>query len=265
MGNILCINVKCVIRYKTINHYIKKKTQMSLLFLLTGSGVSLTLNRDRIYPSNQDPYGQLTCRAKAVGVALQRFSIFWVKVTGESTELMTVSRTSPIDELSRDGFVGNGTMKDNTGHIFLDYLDNAMCEPNLFLCEATFRGSSGKVERAVTLSWPSQPRHGQSDQQTALETAEMNVATLSEALNTLNTSHVTLQAAWESQQKLITRVSHTLTQLETKIDELENSMSCRDACSNMALTIEDLEGRVEALEESGDDTGSGECVQVRSE
>ena len=244
---------------KNTDHKEKKNPLYS--FLLS-TGLKLSLDHDMISRGVQDKFGQLTCQAYGNEVNIESFTVIWVKVTGEATDLITVTPSSPSNRVSQDGIYGNGTLKENNGYISLDQMDAAICGSSYFLCEASFTNSAGERERAIAMARPGQPHKGYSDQRSSNATDAKDVAALekkvedmTEAFRIFNSSYSTLlqtrQKEQQEQRKTLSRIS----MLEDKVSKLNGSQSC-DPCSNITQAVENLEKRLEQLEDGGDDHGN---------
>ena len=168
-----------------------------------------------IFHGNGGQNGQLTCEATGNGVIIDSVTIIRVDVTGKGTDLLTVTADNPSNSVSLDGILGNGTLQDNSGYLFLNKVDGSACESSYFLCEVHYL-KSGERGRAVAIGSPDQPQSGQSGPDMsahtqALVTLEEKLMDLSAALEMLNQSYASLlgdmQEGREANARLAGRLS----------------------------------------------------------
>ena len=230
---------------------------MTLCSSLLPTGLKLSLDHEIISRGDQDKFGQLTCQANGNKVKIESFTVIWVKVTGETTDLITVTPSSPSNIVSQSGIYGNGSLENNDGYISLDQMDAAICGSSYFLCESIFTNPSGERERAIAMARPGQPPKGYSDQGSSNDTDAKDVAALekkladmTEAFRIFNSSFTTVLQNREKEEREQRNTLSRIGMLEDKVSKLNGSQSC-DPCSNTTQAIENLEKRLEQLEDAG--------------
>ena len=223
------------------------------------TGLELTLNRNMVFRGDDDHFGTLTCQANGNDVTVESVVLTRIKVTGESTDLLTVTRNRTGSTSTLDGMLGNGTLQNNSGYIFMDQVEAAACDSSYFLCETTYTTQSGERKRAVAITRPGQPESGHSGQHMPnrpepLAVAEKKLSDLSAAFEMLNGSYASLL---EDQQKVAeanANISAKISELENKLSSIINQRQAFGPCSNITTNVEELQRRLEVLENSTDDT-----------
>ena len=178
----------------------------------------------------------------------------WVNVTGETSDLVRVTSTKPSNRVSHSGILGNGTLENNSGYIFLDRLDADICDSSYFLCEAVFTKSSGESERAIATAWPRQPQTDRSDDAASnnsqhLAALEKRLENISEAFQMFNRSYMELMQTRQKEKLEQAQIMARLKNLEANMSVFNKSQSC-DPCSNITRAVENLERRLKHLEKS---------------
>ncbi|KAK3792505.1 hypothetical protein RRG08_010127, partial [Elysia crispata] len=116
-------------------------------------GLELSLDRDIISMGDQEQVGELTCKANGNDVTVESVSVIWVNITGESSDVVTVTTTGNREHsVALDGILGNGTLENNSGYIVLNQMDaQPILRFELLSCvEVTFtKKPSGERERAI--------------------------------------------------------------------------------------------------------------------
>ena len=206
--------------------------------------IDLTLKRDMIFGGDGGRFGTLTCDANGNDLNVESVTLSWIKQTGERIDLLTVTKNTPDSSFPLDGMLGNGALQNNSGYIFIDQMEAAACESSYFICEATYTTQSGVRGRAIaTAGHPGQDR---SKNTQALAAAQEKLSHLSAVFQVLNGSYASLL---EEKQE----IDEARANFSAKISELENKLVQRQSCgpcSNITTLVEDLQRRLEVLENS---------------
>ncbi|RUS73842.1 hypothetical protein EGW08_018386, partial [Elysia chlorotica] len=221
-------------------------------------GVVLNLNREIISNGDQDQMGQMTCRAEGNDATLESVSVIWVQVSGEASELLSVTLASPTNSGSFQGIAVNGALERNVAHVHLDQLNASVCESSYFLCEATYSGVGGGRQRAIATAWPRQPQAPPSDDAAsnatrAVARLEEKLEDMAEVFRLLYVSNIDLKRSVKVGQEEQLVLMDRLEILESKVGFLElNQSSVSAVCGNINACLAGVEERLQELE-GGDD------------
>ncbi|KAK3762653.1 hypothetical protein RRG08_042074 [Elysia crispata] len=92
---------------------------------------------------------QLICRVQGMSVFIDDVTISKASVDGVSRKLMTTSTNSPESSIVGTTTKGNGTLKDNSATLFIDFLS---CESDFIICEVTYTDGSNQKENAFMIA-----------------------------------------------------------------------------------------------------------------
>ncbi|GFR94489.1 hypothetical protein ElyMa_004404600 [Elysia marginata] len=201
---------------------------------------------------DQRSFGKLTCKANGNAVSVESVAFIWVKDTGETNEILAVTRNSTTATASLDGMIGNGTLQNNGGSIVLDQMDADICGSSYFLCEVVYMEPSGEMDRAIATAWPRQPQSVQPGMEDSNRTADLpdmkrKAEEMSAALEMLNMTFTKEMTRMQNEREAQAWILSRLEELETLSASLSQAQSCQ-VCSNVTQALEKLERRLDGLE-----------------
>ena len=210
------------------------------------SAMDLTLKRDTIFPGDDDHFGALICEANGTNVNVESVTLRSIKATGESTDLLTVTGNTSGNTFNLNGMLGNGTLENNSGYIFMDQAEAAACDSSFFICEATYTTLPGERKRAIAITRPGQPT--QVNRTEDLAVAQEKLSDLSAVFVMLNGSYTSLLEEQQEVEAANANFSARISELENKLSST-NDQSC-GPCSNITAYVEDLQRKLGILENS---------------
>ena len=177
-----------------------------------------------------------------MSVFIDDVTISKVSVGGVSRKLMTMSTNSPETYIVDTTTKGNGTLKDNSAILFIDFLS---CESDFIICEVTYTDGSNQKENAFMIAGLG--KH--SKFQTALE----NRIDKNDGVTSTHTKVVSSKASNLYSSELW-RLGDKIIKIEDKFETLKDRLDRRlnqniDTVNRRANTLENsVLGRVSSVE-----------------
>ena len=114
------------------------------------------MSLERTVPLSEEgkPSGQFVCLVQGNSVSINTVTISRVKTTGEPSELLAVTTSTPEMNISAGNIQGNGTLRANSAAIYIKLSDPSSCGSDFIASEVTFTNRSGHSGASFTIAGP---------------------------------------------------------------------------------------------------------------
>ena len=114
------------------------------------------MSLERTVPLREEgkPCGQFVCLVQGNSVSINTVTISRVKATGEPSELLAVTTSTPEMNISAGNIQGNGTLRANSAAIYIKLSDLSSCGSDFIASEVTFTNRSGHSGASFTIAGP---------------------------------------------------------------------------------------------------------------
>lgn len=121
--------------------------------------LQLNFHREITFQDGEDPCARLTCQVEGHSVTVDSVKVNEVKFKDVNRHLLTITPTTPNNDLLSSGIRGNGTLdaNSNRANIVLYLLESSVCESSHFTCEVIYTKTSGARESQFATAGPGRP------------------------------------------------------------------------------------------------------------